>query len=198
MSRFKIKVVTPAYRPKAQPEPALKPQPQLAAAQDKHANKQCKLWLSPQSITQIFTHIGWGTQTKHNQVEQGGILIGEVGQDPQTGVQYAIVRQAIAGSAARGTSAYLEMDHGVWKEMMDRADELIDDRPEDDPWHIIGWYHTHPNDLSVFFSATDLATQHKFFYEDWQYALVFNPHKKIWKAFYGKSAKPCLGFVMAQ
>ncbi|MEM6297714.1 MAG: Mov34/MPN/PAD-1 family protein [Bacteroidota bacterium] len=197
MSRFKIEAISDSYVPKEKSEPEQMLNTELTAKLDKGHDKSRKIYLTPQSVTQIFTHIGWGTKTKQNVVEQGGILIGEVLFDPKTKTQYGIVREAIAGKQARGTSAYLEMNHAVWKAMVDRADEIIDARPEDN-WQIIGWYHTHPNDLSVFFSATDLGTQRTVFREPWHYALVFNPHKKIWKAFYGENAHPCVGLTLGK
>lgn len=196
MSRFKIKDISDVYRPKQQPEPKHKINNELAASLDHKHDESRKIYLEKAALTQIFTHIGWGTKTKQNVVEQGGILIGEVFSDPKTNVQYGLVHEAIAGKEARGTSAYLEMNHDVWKAMIDRADEIIDARPKDN-WQIIGWYHTHPNDLSVFFSATDLGTQRRFFHESWHYALVFNPHKQVWKAFYGADARPCVGHALA-
>lgn len=195
MSRFTIKEVSEPYTPKEQPEPNQTLNTALSATLDHGADKSRKIYLDTRPITQIFTHIGWGTKTKHNIVEQGGILVGQVFHDKKNNIQYGLVHEAIAGKQARGTSAYLEMNHEVWKQMIDQADQLIDARPEED-WQIIGWYHTHPNDLSVFFSATDLGTQRRFFRENWHYALVFNPHKKIWKAFYGPDARPCIGLAL--
>lgn len=60
---------------------------------------------------------------------------------------------------------------------------------------VIGWYHTHPNNLGVFMSGTDQRTQATFFSANWQFAIVLNPHRLQWKAFAGEQATECPGFV---
>ena len=147
-------------------------------------------------MKEIKKHILWGKKVKENQVEQGGILIGKVIKCERK-INYGIVENAIPGTLAKGTSAYLEMNHKTWKEMIDEVDKIIDDHPKEQ-LQIIGWYHTHPNNLSIFMSGTDRNTQCSFFPNHWQFAVVLNPHKKIWGAFYGKDSKKCNGFIVAK
>ena len=87
------------------------------------------------------------------------------------------------------------MNHATWKKMIDRVDMMLDSNPNKD-LQIIGWYHTHPNQLDVFMSETDVGTQMRFFSNDWQFAIVLNPHKKLWRAFHGKNAEECKGFLI--
>jgi len=82
------------------------------------------------------------------------------------------------------------MTHETWKDMLDVVDNL------DSKLQIVGWYHTHPNDLDVFMSGTDTATQARVFSHDWQFAIVLNPHKKIWRSFYGANSNECQGYVI--
>lgn len=144
-------------------------------------------------IDEIGQHIGWGKRTPINIVEQGGILLGKTYFDTVDNIYYGEVTKAISGDLARGNPAYLDMTHETWKAMLDKADDIIDN--EDQELQVIGWYHTHPNNLSVFMSGTDMGTQRTFFNKDWQFAIVINPHQKIWRAFFGMEAHECKGYV---
>jgi len=79
--------------------------------------------------------------------------------------------------------------------MIDMVDVYLEENP-DKSVQIIGWYHTHPRNLGVFMSHTDINTQKLHFNKNWHYAIVLNPQKKIWKAFYGEQAHECLGYFM--
>jgi proteasome lid subunit RPN8/RPN11 len=98
--------------------------------------------------------------------------------------------------SAKGSSVHLEMTHDTWKEMLDSADKLLEQSPQRE-LQIIGWYHTHPNGLQVFMSGTDRDTQSRMFAHDWQFAVVLNPQKQRWRAFFGHTARECKGYVIA-
>ena len=160
------------------------------------ANEKNVIYISTKAREQIWEHIHWRDQNNpKNRVEQGGILIGNVFIDEEQKIQYAIVEFAISGDSAKGNPAYLEMCHQTWKEMIDKAEKIIES--ENNNLHMIGWYHTHPNSLDVFMSGTDQNTQKLFFNQSWQYAIVLNPHKAIWRAFSGKDATECQGYFLA-
>jgi len=150
-----------------------------------------EFYLTMNAFEVIREHIGWGQHTHENRVEQGGILLGDAFRNPDTGVVYAIAEQAIPGRLAIGSPGYLEVTHETWKEMLDQVDRL------GTKLQVIGWYHTHPNSLDVFMSGTDRTTQQRLFGNDWQFAIVLNPHKKIWRAFYGADSRECRGYVLA-
>ncbi len=150
-----------------------------------------ELYLIMNAFEVIKHHIGWGERTSENVVEQGGILLGDAFRNPDTGVVYAIAEQAIPGRLAIGSPGYLEVTHETWKEMLDHVDRL------GTQLQVIGWYHTHPNNLDVFMSGTDRTTQQRLFGNDWQFAIVLNPHKQIWRAFYGADSRECRGYVLA-
>ena len=101
------------------------------------------------------------------------------------------VEHAIPAISAVGTPVYLSVDHESWGNMAKQLDLLNDSNPNEEDLQIIGWYHTHPNQLDVFFSGTDRATQERMFYQDWHFGLVLNPHRKISKVFQGKEAHEC-------
>lgn len=145
----------------------------------------------------IGEHIGWGRRTSENYNEQGGILLGRVFFDEKATQQiFGIVEKAVPARAAEGSPAYLSMNHQSWHEMLAEMDGMNDDADPEKKLQVIGWYHTHPNELSVFMSGTDRRTQRLFFPHDWQFAIVLNPHRKYWKAFYGAQAIECPGFII--
>jgi proteasome lid subunit RPN8/RPN11 len=190
--KFEIKESHPPYLPKDKNQPDFLVDGKLNSdyRNDELGSLTHQFYLTKTAFDAIAQHIEWGRRTEQNIVEQGGILLGEVFRDPQTKITYAVAEHAIPGRSARGTPGYIEMTHETWKEMYDHADRLNTELP------IIGWYHTHPNSLDVFMSGTDRATQARVFKHDWQFAIVLNPHKTIWRAFYGENSSECRGYVL--
>jgi proteasome lid subunit RPN8/RPN11 len=182
-----------------EPTPATVPNySELQPSNFQGTHKTHCFYIKPKAIKKIFEHISWGNKhTRTNKVEQGGIMLGHSHRDEETGIIFGVVEDSIAGDSATGTSASLEMGHTTWKEMIDRVDSMLEETPSDD-LQIIGWYHTHPNTLDVFMSGTDKGTQMRFFSNEWQFAIVLNPHKQIWRAFYGKHAEECEGFIIVE
>jgi proteasome lid subunit RPN8/RPN11 len=198
MPKFQInKEEKPAYQPLPLPEPLLSIDSRLVANTENN-NGSHKIYISAPAFATIAEHIGWGKNTDKNTVEQGGVLLGKVYFDEQKHLYFGIVQKALPAQEAQGTMAYLEIGHEVWKQMMDTFDELTENNEAYKDMQIIGWYHTHPNHLSVFMSGTDRNTQATFFDKDWQFAIVLNPHKKQWRAFYGKNADECQGFILSE
>jgi proteasome lid subunit RPN8/RPN11 len=190
--KFEVKEEKPAYSPALR----IKTDLQTIYSLDSNFRSEppfslgCEFYLTMSAFNTIQDHIGWGIRTHDNTVEQGGILLGHAYRNPDTSVVYAIAEQAISGRSARGTAGYLEITHETWKEMLDSVDRMHTDL------QLIGWYHTHPNNLDVFMSGTDQTTQQRLFGNDWQFAIVLNPHKKIWRAFYGSASSECRGYVI--
>jgi proteasome lid subunit RPN8/RPN11/ubiquitin-protein ligase len=143
----------------------------------------------------LTRHIAWGRSTEANSVEQGGVLMGRVFTDRSRALTYGVVYSVIPAELAQGSGGYLLMGHEAWKAMIDRADEIVDARSAE-KLQMIGWYHTHPNELSVFLSSTDLATQRRMFGNDWHFAVVLNPQRRVWRVFHGKAAIECPGHVL--
>ncbi len=189
---FEILETKPAYQPETGRTPSFKTS---MGSNFRGASRDQKLYLKPKAVEQIFEHIGWGKRTAENRVEQGGILVGNVIQD-ENQVLFGVVEEAIPGRFAKGNSAYLEMDHETWKGMFDEVDQILDANP-DDRMQIIGWYHTHPNMLDVFMSSTNSDTQQHTFPNDWQFAIVFNPQREIWRVFHGRDVDECQGYFIA-
>lgn len=201
--QMRFPLVEPARRPESPQSPRLfriieeiRPQEPAVAARprgetilatspresDRHAPA---LYIRAAVIDRIFEHIGWGQRTAVNGNEQGGILVGRVLRDAGTNEPYTVVDHAIPAESADGSAAYLRMDHATWSQMLDRVDALLTQADRSLDARIVGWYHTHPNDLPVFMSGTDRRTQCTFFAHPSSVALVLNPHKQLWRAFFG-------------
>lgn len=193
MKKFKIKKISPAYTPLSKKESEFDFQinPQLKASdwQEVPQNEAIhKFYISQTAWQKIMTHIAWSEKTDFNIVEQGGLLLGDVYKDKELNYFYGLAKDVVSGDLAQGSPAYLDMNHQTWKKMIDEIDEKEQ--------QVIGWYHTHPNSLDVFMSGTDMGTQRKMFSQDWQFAIVINPHRKIWRAFRGKEAEKSMGLIL--
>jgi proteasome lid subunit RPN8/RPN11 len=189
---FEILESTPAYTPTKAFIPDTK---RYMPSDFRNGSESHHLYITRKAGEKIFRHISWDKITSTNKVEQGGILLGYPHYDETRNITWGMIEDAIPGETAVGTSAYLDMNHETWKKMIDQADTLLDSNLEKG-LQILGWYHTHPNQLDVFMSGTDRGTQARVFSNDWQFAIVLNPHKKIWRAFHGENAEECLGFFV--
>jgi proteasome lid subunit RPN8/RPN11 len=192
--RFEIAATTPAYEVKARPLDRTLRALDGRAFASAEADRSYALYMEPGASRDLMAHIEWGRDSDRNRVEQGGLLLGQVCTDPDSSQVYGVVEAVIPGDRAKGSGAYLLMDHDTWKAMLDRADEL-NAAAGDAAMQVIGWYHTHPNELSVFLSGTDRATQARMFSQPWQFAIVLNPQKKLWRVFHGAEALECVGFM---
>lgn len=197
-TRKKFEVVSTGspYQPREEAVPPFRTLGGAGSNCESGAGESHRLYLTREAMGHIHSHIGWRQVTSHNCVEQGGILLGQAFRDSTRGITYGVVSAAVAGLSARGSSVHLEMTHDTWKEMLDSADRLLEQSPHKE-LQVIGWYHTHPNGLDVYMSGTDRDTQSRMFAQDWQFAIVLNPQKQRWRAFYGREAQECKGYVIA-
>lgn len=140
------------------------------------------LIFSDKSCSKLKERIGWGHRTYQNHVEQGGILLGRVWRYKNE--VFSFVEDCILANT-QGSSAFVEFTPDMWAAMQQELDNLNSLKAKEDKMAIIGWFHTHPNELAVFMSGTDQNTQNKNFSQDWQVSVVLNPHKKILRAFFG-------------
>lgn len=153
-------------------------------------NKKCnKIFFLPEALDELDAHIHWGERRSDNLVEQGGYMLGNVYKYPKSDQLYAIVSKLIPVVSAEGTSAYLDMGTDASYEASIAEQQAIID--SDNELRRIGWYHTHPGSLGVFMSGTDMKTQTKSYSQEWQFAVVLNPQKRIWRGFNGYKAKEC-------
>lgn len=197
-TRKKFEIVNSGspYQPREQAMPPFKVVAGDSSNCESNAGESHRLYLTREAMSHIRSHIAWNDMTPHNCVEQGGIMLGQTFHDSERGITYGVVSAAVAGLSARGSSVHLEMTHDTWKEMLDSADRLLAQSPHKE-LQVIGWYHTHPNGLDVYMSGTDRETQSRMFAQDWQFAIVLNPQKRRWRAFFGREARECRGYVIA-
>ena len=195
MKNFKIEKVVVVYKPKELNNSIEFDFFEKYTSNTYNSESINEIIISNEARKTIFEHISWGIDTERNSVEQGGLLIGHCYLDKNSTKIIGIAKQAIVATTAKGSMAYLEFDHSTWKLMMDKLDTINEDN-QDSELQVIGWYHTHPGRLSVFMSGTDLNTQRKMFSKDWQFAIVLNPQKQIWRAFSGSEAKESQGYML--
>ena len=189
-ARFRVESTEPGYRPEECHRPAVHLDCNFQAVPEGEVDPAYTLILLPDASRAIQGHVEWGHQTRRNCVEQGGLLVGRVFRDPSSGETSGWATAAIPGMSASGSSAFLQLHHQTWAEMLRMADGLGDDGLQ-----VIGWYHTHPGSLSVFMSGTDRATQRRMFYADWHFAMVLNPQRRHWRVFHGADCLECAGFA---
>jgi hypothetical protein len=149
-----------------------------------------RIYVSDRALAAIRRHIGWGEVTDENVVEQGGLLIGHLFLDEAAGEPFAVVEHAIAAKASHSSATFIDMNHATLGELYRELDAL-EPPPDGPPWRVLGWYHTHPNELPVFMSSTDRRTQSDFFSGPEHFAFVFNPHRLLWKVFQGAACLEC-------
>lgn len=197
MGKFKIKNISPPYQPihKVESEFDFEQISKLNSLDSSNTSnivKNNKFYLTSTAWNKITHHIAWGKKTNFNIVEQGGLLLGQVYFDKEQNIIIGVAEEALSADLAIGNSAYLRIGCDAWKKMIDELDQK-----ENEP-QIIGWYHTHPNNLSVFMSGTDMKTQRAMFSKEWHFAIVINPHLQIWRAYHGANAKKCTGYILKE
>ncbi|MDR1101407.1 MAG: hypothetical protein LBL34_03520 [Clostridiales bacterium] len=140
------------------------------------------LFISKAAERKINTSLDWGGHTERNTVEQMGILLGRVYRNGNE--VYSSVEDIILADTS-GRSASVEMTEANWTEAQDKLADINSRRAPNERLIISGWFHTHPNNLSVFMSGTDNNTQTQHFAQDWQVSLVMNPHSGARRSFFG-------------
>lgn len=151
----------------------------------------------PTALSILREHIGWGQETAHNQVEQGGLLVGRIYQDTQEDSVnlLGVVYQVLPG-LTEGSMKHLHFSHETWADMLNEYDKLTT-QPGWEDIYVIGWYHTHPKHLKVYMSETDIRTQVCFFGEPWHISVIINPQQQVVKAYLGKNAEECPIFLFS-
>lgn len=189
--RFKIVAETPPYTPEEGPIPTF----QIEAGESSYlqgiSSSDAVLYITEKARIDLFEHIGFGNPRPENRMEQGGILVGRVIRDPRTHEIAAIVESIVPGTGATASPISLELGTEVWASMLARLE--AQPKTNHTSNQIIGWYHTHPNNLEVFMSGIDMETQRRLFPRDWQFAVVLNPHQQRWRVFQGANAVECPG-----
>ena len=116
------------------------------------------------------------------QVEEGGVLVGNVFQVPSAATHLVEISAHILAEEARGTQFELRYTFESWQKRTAELKEKFPGR------RVVGWYHTHLLKANVFdeleqqmtatehfFSASDHFMHRQFFPEKWYVAMVLNP-----------------------
>ncbi len=138
---------------------------------------------TPQAQEELDRHIQWGRLTNRNHVEQLGLMIGRVCRDEETGAYYAVCERLVPVDQGRGTGTFFKASHEVGYASIEKAHSIM--KQSDNGSQLIGWYHTHPLDLTVFISGVDDGNHKTIFDHPWQFAVVLNPQRRVFKAFVG-------------
>ena len=100
--------------------------------------------------------------------EVGGVLVGKWCAD-ETGQQFVVVSAVLPARFTRQGSVYLTFTQDSLVDVHAKLEILFPGEG------IVGWYHTHPH-MGVFLSHYDTWLHEHFFPEQWQVALVIEPH----------------------
>lgn len=150
------------------------------------------IFIHKEAFECIKNHIGFGKDTEKNQVEQGGLLFGEVlkyTNEQNKSIFIGIVNFALAAKTAEGSMRHLHFNHATWHSLLEEQEKIKKDESKK---QLIGWYHTHPKQLQVYFSAVDKENHLTFFNEDWHFGLVLNPQREELKCFLGNEFEDVL------
>ena len=122
-------------------------------------------------------HIGedaYGKMRDHaattDEVENGGVLVGDVFRDSQ-GI-FLKITGVIEGEGANNYGAQVTFTHETWNHINEIKDR---DFPEQ---KIVGWYHTHPG-FGIFLSKMDSFIQENFFNQPYQVAVVIETKQHV-------------------
>ncbi|MDR2368421.1 MAG: hypothetical protein LBF58_10015 [Deltaproteobacteria bacterium] len=159
------------------------------------ADPSHKLILRPDAVREIFDFVEWDVgQRLDVRDEQGGILIGKRFLDEGRGIHYVVVTKSISADGAHGSMGSLEITNQCWGLMHDKKDDY--NREIDQKAIIVGWFHTHPNQLGCFMSSVDRYTQDLFFDGDNTYSIVINPQRHLLKAYRAKTCLDAQAFLL--
>lgn len=159
------------------------------------AAKNVRILFEPSAVKPLFESIAWGGRYRYGDVEQAGMLIGNYYRDctDQEVVIWADVVMVIPADPSLVNASFeaIDITATAWSKMFEDAAEFRTENLQ-----IVGWYHTHLNNISTRFSSVDRSTQRKAFTYEYSFGVVFNPNKGKWSAFYGPDSQECTGELL--
>ncbi len=159
-------------------------------------NSSSRIYISAKARALLFKEINWGTSEIINSYEEGGLLIGKsYFNNNDEKFYYSIVTSIIPALVEEKSMNEKKYGFDSWQTMLSKLDIYNKDKTIENREHIIGWYHTHKGIRSVYMSEKDMDMQ-KMFPLQWQFGIVLNPQKQIWRAFNGENAHKCQGFML--
>jgi len=104
--------------------------------------------------------------------EVGGWMAGKLCRDALSGELFTVVDTVLPAVYTDQGAAHLTFTGDTQIALHNHLEEHFPDKV------FLGWYHTHPR-MGVFFSQWDAWLHQNFFPEQWQVALVIEPHQSI-------------------
>jgi proteasome lid subunit RPN8/RPN11 len=166
-------------KPRIRIQPIETPKPNLASIPVTSAQR----WYSPfdddgleTSIKVFVTQPAYARMVVHAasemEEETGGILVGQWCADIDTEEQFIVIENALPARYTRQGSVFLTFTQDTIVDIHEKIEKRYPGK------QIVGWYHTHPK-MGIFLSRYDTWLHNNFFPEQWQVALVIEPHKKL-------------------
>lgn len=134
-------------------------------------------------IERIMAHARQDTER-----ECFGLLMGNVYVDGKSGVTWIYLQDAIAASQVDADITTVEVSREEFMRINDEVDRIREQTNDD--VRKIGWYHSHPN-YGIFMSNTDRLNQKRYYYQEWQLALVVDPIRGTLGFFRGSTSNRC-------
>ena len=159
----------------------------LACSDTKNCVNFNKIYFKAYAMKTLHKSIKWGSTIVVNQIEKWGLLIGSVYKKKDN--YFSIVESIIPilESELTNISKY---SFETWQRLLEIATNKCSNNKL-----ILGWYHTHQGNREVYMSKRDMHT-HKMFACNWQFGVVLNPQKKIWRVYNGINANECKGLII--
>lgn len=157
---------------------------------------------TPYAAKRQMDIVGWlRYDYPNNRNEQGGWLIGRYLRDAAGHPIQCEVLEVLQAKTECRYPGYIEWsaleEIRLQQEFFDMKEKMaITDPRAAEELSVIGWWHTHPNELPVFMSGTDMETQRLKYFKPEKYAVVLNPHKGIWRAFAGADAREVAAIML--
>ncbi len=159
------------------------------------AYKNVRIVFEPSAVEPLFEYIAWGKKYRRGDVEQAGILIGNYYRDysEQYEVIWADVVTVVPADPLLVNASFesINITASAWKKMYEDAEEYRTENLK-----IVGWYHTHLDQISTRFSGLDRNTQRKAFTYKYSFGVVLNPNQRKWSVFYGPESQECIGDIV--
>lgn len=145
----------------------------------------------------LYSEVAWGRRTYRNQTEQIGLLAGHFCNAAPEGAAPKIwleVKKIIpCRNPEISKKDYIKISPENWKSMYEELEQI--NREQEQELVLVGWYHTHPENIPAVFSNIDYETHTSQFTYEYNAAVVLNPHRKTWKAYYGPKCKECQCYI---
>jgi proteasome lid subunit RPN8/RPN11 len=146
---------------------------------------------SAEPVRVIFGQRVYAQTSEHARSEPdreiGGVLLGRAFR--HEGACYVEVSESLRAPNTEAGATHVTFTDTSWQAMGQEGERRFPGL------RIVGWYHTHPK-MSIFVSSQDVFFHSHFFKEEWQVALVIEPHKHLAGFFIWRNGQllPAAGF----